>query len=309
METSILRWSLLLAGIVALVAIYFVGARSRKKRQVVAQNSPVEQTEAFPVKVFKAIPDLEPDEEDFRRELNELGHVLRDANGAQSVGDGSDDVPNDVPNDVLGVAENLLNEDETSALDELRGMETNDVATDAQKTAAEERVYEKSTHAQPLHEEPIHEQPESSFNDEVDVEDFVEEMIIVLYMVVTNKTGIAGRDLLKAAADAGLSLGEQKVFEYIESDEVLFKVASMIEPGIFPEHKMSTFVTPGLSFFLQIPGPKNPLKAFDHMLRVIDSLTTVFDVEVRDGKNHLLTLEQVEKLMGEIKVFQQMNAH
>ena len=129
MEIGLLRWSLLLAGVVILAFIYFLGSQSRKKRQVVAPHGPTEQADAFPIKVFKAVPDLEPDDEDYRRELDALGQVLRSGEYAKYNIDVEDN------------ASSLLSEEDMSELDQLRETGIDAIAPDTQQ----EQILDKST--------------------------------------------------------------------------------------------------------------------------------------------------------------------
>ena len=132
---------------------------------------------------------------------------------------------------------------------------------------------------------------------------------VVVINVVSHRAGFNGKDVLDAAADAGLELGEMDIFHrYCEAQRrqkaPLFSMASMVEPGTFPLDKMDEFVTPGLALFVQISGGQGGLALYDEMLMAAEKLTECLGGELQDAMHSTLTRQAIEFQREEIIEFQ-----
>lgn len=126
------------------------------------------------------------------------------------------------------------------------------------------------------------------------------ETLVVFHVLAKDNTHFDGPNVLQALLSMGLKHGEMSIFHRHEQPngqgEVEFSVASMAEPGIFDLDTMGSFVTPGLSLFLKIPGPVNPLHTMDAMLEAADKLATRLGGDVVDQDFAPLTAEGIEAL-------------
>jgi cell division protein ZipA len=110
---------------------------------------------------------------------------------------------------------------------------------------------------------------------------------------------IRGDALVAAMASLGLTLGEMSIYHRQDADsgQVLFSVASMVEPGNFPtDDGMAEFRTPGLSMFTQLPGPRDGLEIFTEMLAASKTLAERLDLEVRDDRHNKLTRQMQDHI-------------
>jgi len=145
-------------------------------------------------------------------------------------------------------------------------------------------------------------------DDESPAADSAESKVIVINLV-SCRAGFNGKDILSAAADAGLQPGEMDIFHYHHKTEgqkrgSLFCMASMVEPGTFPLDEMDEFVTPGLTLFLQISGGQGGLALYDEMLMVAEKLAECLGAELQDETHCTLTRQAIEFQREEIIEFQ-----
>ena len=75
---------------------------------------------------------------------------------------------------------------------------------------------------------------------------------------------------------------------------IQFSVANMMQPGVFDIDNMSDFNTPGLVFFLTLPGPEDMMKAFDYMLETAQAVARNLGGDVLDESRSVLTKQTLE---------------
>lgn len=92
----------------------------------------------------------------------------------------------------------------------------------------------------------------------------------------------------------GFEYGEMHIFHSRFNQQTLFSVVSLVEPGYFDIDTMDSMTTPGISFFLQLPGPLRDDVAFDMMLSEAHELAQALDAELRDEHHAPLTRNALE---------------
>ena len=125
--------------------------------------------------------------------------------------------------------------------------------------------------------------------------DDVERKIVVINLVARGGA-FAGPAIEKACDAAGLELGDMSIYHHRDehSGRVLFSMASMVEPGIFPADGMARFSTPGLSIFTQLPGARDGVEIFEAMLGTANRLASLLNGELQDERHNKFT-RQMEK--------------
>lgn len=83
-----------------------------------------------------------------------------------------------------------------------------------------------------------------------------------------------GSDLLEVFQRNSLKFGDMNIFHRIDisTKAVQFSVASVMEPGTFDLADIGSMSTLGVTMFMQLPGPDDPLAAFEDMLGVAHEL-------------------------------------
>lgn len=118
-------------------------------------------------------------------------------------------------------------------------------------------------------------------------------------------SGAAIKGLLEAC---GMKHGDMSIFHRHEEDDLLspiqFSVANAVEPGYFDPDTIETTSTPGLSFFMSVPGPKDYLKAFEFMYETAKCLADNLQGELKDENRSVLTSQTVEHCKQRIREFE-----
>lgn len=119
--------------------------------------------------------------------------------------------------------------------------------------------------------------------------------IVQFSIVASADEGFNGKILAETFKLVGLEYGSVKVFERLdENRHVNFAVASMVEPGTFPETDMESFFCPGIVFFLQPGGMENPVEVFDEFIQTIKLLASELDGVIWDHNRQPLTEDVIQ---------------
>lgn len=122
----------------------------------------------------------------------------------------------------------------------------------------------------------------------------VPERVIVLNVVAREGRPFRGDAIARTLETLGLSLGEMDFFHSYDTDETgrrhaVFSVASMVRPGTFDRATLADLSTPGLSLFMQVPGPIAASEAFDAMYQCAGSIAVRLGGAVCDERREPLT--------------------
>jgi cell division protein ZipA len=128
-----------------------------------------------------------------------------------------------------------------------------------------------------------------------------EQLIVALRLRARQPAGFDGSDLVKAFSAEGLEFGRFGAFHSLdERRRSRFLVASLVEPGSFEIEKMHELRCPGVSMFMVLPGPPEPLGALDGMFTCARRLAERLDAEVLDDKGNALTMQQAGWLREQV---------
>jgi cell division protein ZipA len=88
----------------------------------------------------------------------------------------------------------------------------------------------------------------------------------------------------------------------------VFSVVNMVKPGWFDPQAMHEFETPGISLFLQLPGPLAAIVAFDILVAEANALAEALGGSLQDASHSTLTQQTVQHLREEVQVFVRQSA-
>ena len=102
-------------------------------------------------------------------------------------------------------------------------------------------------------------------------------------------------EIQRAAKEVDLHYGEMGIYHReTAAKHTLFSMASMVEPGTFPQGKKADFATPGLTLFAQIPGPRDGIAVFSDMLMTAERMATMLDAVLYDDTRSKLTRQSID---------------
>ncbi len=116
--------------------------------------------------------------------------------------------------------------------------------------------------------------------------------IIQIHILALDYEGFSGQQLLKAFKAAKLTYGSLKIFEKLDENRIVkFSVASMVEPGTFPDTgtELREFKCPGIVFFLQPGELVDSIAVFDEYIDTIELVADKLDGVKLDSKRDPLT--------------------
>ncbi len=116
-----------------------------------------------------------------------------------------------------------------------------------------------------------------------------------------------GADIRRVAEEVDLELGEMQIYHrYVVNAgkrEILFNMASMVEPGVFPLQEIDRFSTPGLTLFAQLPAAQDGMMVFSDMLFTAERIAAELNGELQDDTHSVLNRQTVEYIRAQILEF------
>ncbi len=131
---------------------------------------------------------------------------------------------------------------------------------------------------------------------------------LAVYVLAKNDAGFNGADLLQILLACDLRFGKRNIFHRHEykngTGPVQFSMANISEPGTFDLNTIESFQTPGICFFISLPGPEDPLKAFDYMVETAKCVARNLDGELKDEARSAMTGQTLEHYRARVQEFE-----
>jgi len=132
--------------------------------------------------------------------------------------------------------------------------------------------------------------------------------VVVINVLARNGEEFQGAALKKLFEACGLEYGDMDIYHRHEQSDttspVQFSVANAVEPGTFKPGDMPTLATPGISFFMSMPGPSNALQAFDFMLETAQCVVRNLGGDLKDERRSVMTPQTIEHCRQRIREFE-----
>lgn len=132
--------------------------------------------------------------------------------------------------------------------------------------------------------------------------------LIVLNVMAPDGKPYSGPDVLQVLLACDVRFGRMNIFHRHEKPDGTgaeqFSVANLVEPGYFDLDAMDDFSTPGLLFFMNLPGPEDSVKAFDAMVETARCLVKNLGGELRDQTHSVATKQTLEHYKQRIRDFE-----
>lgn len=131
------------------------------------------------------------------------------------------------------------------------------------------------------------------------------EALMLIHLVAPQGQTFAGDALCDALREKGLKFGAMNIFHRVDplTKASVYSVANAVEPGFFDLSDLSKMTTPGVTFFLQLPGPDNPSAAMADMLDVAQAVAHKLGGELRDEAKNRLTRQAASHMQQQVSDF------
>jgi cell division protein ZipA len=133
----------------------------------------------------------------------------------------------------------------------------------------------------------------------------IDPEVFMLNVVSRSPDGFRGEDILHILLACDLRFGDMNFFHRHEFEAgrgaIQFSVANMMQPGVFDIDNMVDMKTPGLVFFLTLPGPEDMMKAFDYMLETAQAVARNLGGDVLDESRSVLTRQTMDHCRQQIR--------
>lgn len=133
----------------------------------------------------------------------------------------------------------------------------------------------------------------------------IDPEVFMLNVVARSREGFRGEDILHILLACDLRFGDMNFFHRHEFEAgrgaIQFSVANMMQPGVFDIDRMAELHTPGLVFFVTLPGPEDMMKAFDYMLETAQAVARNLEGDVLDEARNPLSKQSLEHSRQQIR--------
>jgi len=124
------------------------------------------------------------------------------------------------------------------------------------------------------------------------------EEVFAAFVLAPEGAPFKGPALDKLFTACGLEYGDRDIYHRHEEVDtrspVQFSVASAVEPGTFKPSELEALETAGISFFMSLPGPSDPLKAYNYMIETAQAVARNLGGELKDERRSVMTSQTIE---------------
>ena len=131
------------------------------------------------------------------------------------------------------------------------------------------------------------------------------DKVVSLFLAARAGQSFHGPDLVVAAEKAGLVYGHMNIFHRLVDNHPeqgpVFSVANLVKPGHFDMAGIQDLRTPGISFFMALPGPLPALDAWDAMLPTAQRLAELLDGVLLDEERNALGRQRIAHIREDLR--------
>lgn len=135
--------------------------------------------------------------------------------------------------------------------------------------------------------------------------DTAPQRIVTLFVAARGDALIDGAAIVIAAEKAGLTYGHMGIFHRLVDGrpeaEPVFSVANLVKPGHFDLRRVHDIETPGLAFFMTLPGPVSALDAWETMLPSAQRMAELLDAVVLDEQRNALGRQRIAHIREDLR--------
>lgn len=133
------------------------------------------------------------------------------------------------------------------------------------------------------------------------------DRLVTLFVVAAPGEEISGFELVVATEKCGLEFGAMDVYHRLVDGRPeagpVFSVANMTKPGSFDLTRITELSTPGLTFFMTLPGPMRALDAWDTMLPTAQRMAELLGAQVLDEEHNALGRQRIQHIRDDLRAY------
>jgi len=132
--------------------------------------------------------------------------------------------------------------------------------------------------------------------------------LIVSVTLLAKDDAFNGEKLLHCMLSRGLRFGDMDIFHRHKHTSgegpIQFSLANALKPGTFNLDDMNSFKTRAVTLFMMLPGPREPVKAYELMLDTAQHLATELGGQLLDDTKSALTQQTIQHFKEQIVEFE-----
>ncbi len=269
-----LRWILILAGVAILAVLYFSGRPGRSKKSAStldAHRSSAADVHIDPLlgeeTLSNTIPDFTGvDPDDFTRPAQGSGNSKTSA---------FDLAPSD-----YDFGEDLGRSQGSSPV----------------FTSFAQKIESISERLKPKRRQLIAESEPADIDEMSPTDPEFTNKIVTLHVVAQQNSFFDGQQVLDVFDRRGYHFGEMNIFHSMHNGTTVFSIAKMVEPGYFDIDDIDSFVTPGITLILQLPGPVPADVSFEVLISEAFEMAKELNAAVLDGDRNTLSKQTLQHM-------------
>lgn len=133
----------------------------------------------------------------------------------------------------------------------------------------------------------------------------------MIALSAVNREGFPAQALIKLAEACGMEYGDMNIFHRNELDDgsgaVQFSMASCVEPGTFKLDALAGQTLPGVTFFMCLQGPSDPMTAVEYMVETARCLVKNLGGDILDEGRSVITEQTLEHYRQRVRDFELQN--
>lgn len=148
-------------------------------------------------------------------------------------------------------------------------------------------------------------------DDPTDLRRGTRELIVAVHVMHPENELFDAVSVRSALDDAGLNFGAMQIFHHngvgtTSSTRPVFSVAKAVEPGNFDPGDTSSFVTPGLVFFMRLPGRQDGAVVLELMLACAEQVARRIGAVLLSQHRSELSSALVNELRESVATFERL---
>mgnify|MGYP001828012221 FL=1 len=168
------------------------------------------------------------------------------------------------------------------------------VGTEPKPEPQAESEFEPELEPEPVPARKPEPEPESEPEPEPEPEKAPEaelsETVLVLNILAREGSSLSGSSINSVARANDMVFGEMNIYHRMDdNNRSLFSMVNMVKPGSFDPATIDELKTPGITLFMQLPGPSNAADAFNDMLHTAQGMSEMLEARLCDRSRQPLT--------------------